>query len=96
MEHKAPGEFLLRHIDRIKPDTVLVADEDLASAVGVGFKGFKPYDQTWKPALLFVSVATFSLFLLAACRKTEYKKKIALYSVFSVLILFSTHFIMQI
>ena len=38
MEHKAPGEFLLRHIDRIKPDTVLVADEDLASAVGWFYK----------------------------------------------------------
>lgn len=32
VEHKAPGEFLLRHFNRIKPETVLVADEDLAGA----------------------------------------------------------------
>ncbi|MGA8180124.1 MAG: hypothetical protein WB792_08690, partial [Desulfobacterales bacterium] len=33
IEHKAPGAFLLRHKDRIKTDTVLVADEDPMGAV---------------------------------------------------------------
>ncbi len=33
IEHKAPGAFLLRHKDRIKANTVLVADEDPLGAV---------------------------------------------------------------
>ncbi len=33
IEHKAPGAFLLRHKDKVKTDTVLVADEDPMGAV---------------------------------------------------------------
>lgn len=33
MEHKTPGDFLLRHSDRIQPDTILVADEDPVQSV---------------------------------------------------------------
>jgi len=33
LEHKAPGDFLRRHAHRIRPDTVLVSDEDPLCAV---------------------------------------------------------------
>ena len=33
IEHKAPGEFLLRHSHRIRPETILVSDEEPVRAV---------------------------------------------------------------
>ncbi len=33
MDHKAPGEFLLRHSNRIRPDTILVSEDDPVRAV---------------------------------------------------------------
>jgi len=33
IEHKAPGAFLMRHVHRIQPDTMLVADENPMGAV---------------------------------------------------------------
>jgi len=33
LEHKAPGTFLLKNVDKIQADTVLVSDEDPMGAV---------------------------------------------------------------
>jgi 4-amino-4-deoxy-L-arabinose transferase len=59
-----------------------------------GFKGFKPYFQSWKWALSVAGLITFAYFLFDACRKTEYKKKITYYAFSPIIILFSTSFIL--
>jgi 4-amino-4-deoxy-L-arabinose transferase len=59
-----------------------------------GFKGFKPYFQSWKWALSVAGLITFAYLLFVACRKTEYKKKIAFYAVSPIFIIFSTPFIL--
>jgi 4-amino-4-deoxy-L-arabinose transferase len=38
LEHKAPGPFLLRHLHRIRSDTVLVSDEDPICAVSWSYR----------------------------------------------------------
>jgi 4-amino-4-deoxy-L-arabinose transferase len=60
----------------------------------IGFKGFKPYLQNWKWVLSFAGLITFAFPLLAACRKTGYKKKIVLYAVSPIFLVFSTPFVM--
>ena len=42
----------------------------------IGFKGFNPYSQNWKWVLSVAGLLTFAYPLLAACRKTGYKKKL--------------------
>ncbi len=59
-----------------------------------GFKGFRPYFQSWKWALSLAGLITFAYLLFVACRKTEYKKKIAFYAVSPFFIIFSIPFIM--
>lgn len=60
----------------------------------IGFKGFKPYLQNWKWVLSVTGMITFTYPLLAACRKTGYKKKIVLYAVSPIFLVFSTPFVM--
>jgi 4-amino-4-deoxy-L-arabinose transferase len=59
-----------------------------------GFKGFKPYFQSWKWALSLAGLITFAYLLFVACRKTEYKKKIVFYAVSPISIIFSIPFIL--
>jgi 4-amino-4-deoxy-L-arabinose transferase len=58
-----------------------------------GFKGFRPYIQSWKWALSLTGLITFAYLLFVACRNTEYKKKIVFYAVSPIFIIFSTPFI---
>jgi len=60
----------------------------------IGFKGFKPYSQNWKWVLSVAGLIAFTYPLLAACRKTEFKKKIVLYAVSPIFLVFSTPFVM--
>ena len=66
----------------------------LIGVQSMGFKGFKPYFQIWKWALSLAGLMTFAYFLFVACRKTEYKKKIVLYAVSPIFIIFSIPFIL--
>jgi 4-amino-4-deoxy-L-arabinose transferase len=65
----------------------------LIGVQSLGFKGFKPYFQSWKWALSFAGLITFAYLLFVACRKTEYKKKIVFYAVSPIFIIFSIPFI---
>ena len=60
----------------------------------IGFKGFKPYLQNWKWVLSVAGLITFTYPLLAACRKIEYKKKIMLYALSPIFLVYSTHFVL--
>ncbi|MBU0767708.1 MAG: phospholipid carrier-dependent glycosyltransferase, partial [Proteobacteria bacterium] len=60
----------------------------------IGFKGFKPYLQNWKWVLSVAGLITFTYPLLSACRKTGYKKKIVLYALSPIFLVFSTPFVM--
>jgi len=66
----------------------------LIGVQSIGFKGFKPYFQDWKWALSLVGLVTFACILFIACLKTEYQKKIVLYAVSPIFVIFSTPFIM--
>ena len=59
-----------------------------------GFNGFKPYHQTWKWAFAVISLLTFMFILLLSCRKEEKLKKIVLYAVSPMFIMFSAQFIL--
>jgi len=61
---------------------------------GLGFKSFKPYFQDWKWLLSLAGLVTFACILFIACRKTEYQKKIVLYAVSPIFVIFSIPFIM--
>jgi 4-amino-4-deoxy-L-arabinose transferase len=65
----------------------------LIGVQSIGFKGFRPYFQSWKWALSVAGLITFAYLLFVACRKTEYKLKIVFYAVSPVLIIFSIPFI---
>ena len=60
----------------------------------VGFKGFKPYFQSWKWALSVAGLITFAYTLFIVCRETEYKRKIVFYAVSPIFFIFSTSFIL--
>ena len=59
----------------------------------IGFNGFKPYLQNWKWVLSVAGLITFTYPLLAACRKNGYKKKIVLYALSPIFLVFSTPFV---
>ena len=59
-----------------------------------GFNGFKPYQQIWKWAFAVISLLTFMFFLLLSCRKEKKLKKILLYAVSPMFIMFSAQFIL--
>ena len=66
----------------------------LIGTQSIGFKGFKPYAQNWKWVLSVAGLITFVYPLLAACRKAGYKKKIVLYAVSPIFLIFSTPFVL--
>ena len=82
----AGGKFLALLIIGIA--IALVGDESF------GFKGFKPYLQSWKLVLPLAGLMTFAYLLFIACRKTEYRKKIVFYAVSPIFIISSTPFIL--
>jgi 4-amino-4-deoxy-L-arabinose transferase len=65
----------------------------LIGVESIGFKGFRPYLQSWKWALSMAGLITFAYLLFVACRKTEYKQKIVFYAVSPIFIIFSIPFI---
>ncbi|MGW8324335.1 MAG: hypothetical protein ACWGNI_01440, partial [Desulfobacterales bacterium] len=60
----------------------------------IGFNGFKPYLQNWKWVLSVAGLIMLTYPLLAACRKTEYKKKVVLYGLSPILLFLAAHFVM--
>jgi 4-amino-4-deoxy-L-arabinose transferase len=66
----------------------------LTGVQSIGFKGFRPYSQSWKWGLAVAGLMTFASLLFVACRKTEYKKKIVFYAVSPIFIIFTIPFIM--
>ncbi|MEJ2657131.1 MAG: hypothetical protein P8012_08025, partial [Desulfobacterales bacterium] len=66
----------------------------LIGVQSIGFKGFKPYFESWRWALSVAGLIIFSYLLFIACRKTEYKRKIVFYAVSPIFIILSTPFIM--
>ena len=66
----------------------------LAGVESFGYKGFKPYLQSWRWALPLAGLITFAYLLFIASRKTEYRKKIVFYAVSPILIIFTVPFIL--
>jgi 4-amino-4-deoxy-L-arabinose transferase len=60
----------------------------------IGFKGFRPYSQSWKWGLAVAGLMIFAYLLFVACRKAEYRKKIVFYAVSPIFIIFSIPFIL--
>jgi 4-amino-4-deoxy-L-arabinose transferase len=66
----------------------------LIGVQSIGFRGFKPYFQTWKWVLSVAGLMTFAYLLFVACRKTEYRKKIVFYAVSPIFIISIIPFIL--
>ncbi len=66
----------------------------LVGVESFGYKGFRPYFESWKWALSLAGLITFAYLLFVACRKTEYRKKIVFYAVSPIFIIFSIPFIL--
>jgi len=50
-------------------------------------------NETWKWILLTIGLLTYAVLLILARRETQYKRKLALFCIGQVLVMFSTHFI---
>jgi 4-amino-4-deoxy-L-arabinose transferase len=60
----------------------------------VGFKGFKPYAQTWKWSLGAIGLMMFAFLLISAVRASSNKTKLMLVGCAPLLFLFGSNFIM--
>ena len=60
----------------------------------MGFKGFKPYDQTWKWGLGVFGFMVFAFLLISAVRASNSKTKLMLVGCAPLLVLFGSNFIM--
>ncbi len=60
----------------------------------IGFKGFKPYSQTWKWAMGVFGFMGFAFFLISAARTSDPKKKLIQVACAPVLILLGSSFMM--
>lgn len=60
----------------------------------MGFKGFKPYDQTWKWGLGVSGFMVFAFLLISAVRASSNKAKLMLVGCAPFLVLFGSNFIM--
>ncbi len=60
----------------------------------MGFKGFKPYDQTWKWGLGVSGFMVFAFLLISAVRASSNKAKLMLVGCTPLLVLFGSNFMM--
>jgi len=66
----------------------------LIGVQNIGFKGFKPYDQTWKWGLGVFGFMMFAFLLISAVRVSNSKTKLMLVGCSPLLLLFGSNFIM--
>ncbi len=66
----------------------------LIGVQNIGFKGFKPYDQTWKWGLGVFGFVMFAFLLISAVRVSNSKIKLMLVGCSPLLLLFGSNFIM--
>jgi 4-amino-4-deoxy-L-arabinose transferase len=66
----------------------------LIGVQNIGFKGFKPYDQTWKWGLGVFGFVMFAFLLISAVRISNSKIKLMLVGFSPLLLLFGSNFIM--
>ncbi len=66
----------------------------LIGVQNIGFKGFKPYDQTWKWGLGVFGFVMFAFLLISAVRVSNSKTKLMLVGCSPLLLLFGSNFIM--
>lgn len=65
----------------------------LIGVQNIGFKGFKPYDQTWKWGLGVFGFVMFAFLLISAVRVSNSKTKLMLVGCSPLLLLFGSNFI---
>ena len=73
---------------------VVIIAVALIGVQSIGFKGFKPYDQTWKWGLGVFGFVTFAFLLISAVRVSNSKTKLMLVGCSPLLLLLGSNFIM--